>query len=143
MSINQAAAWTPNSTAAFHDIFPPTDTIAVVPERQNDADLLSSLYAFTDDGEIRKFLQKHNQLSQYLVEAHQQITRIFRENAVKVCLEYANDPEENFEGLFAVVKTDLSPERSLDLLDRLDDEWFLDHVHNEIGNLFAVTVRPL
>ncbi|MCI0692344.1 hypothetical protein L0337_10125 [candidate division KSB1 bacterium] len=142
MSINQAATWTPNSTAALHDIFPPAETVAVLPERQNDADFLSSLYAFNNDGEIRKFLQRHDQLSQHLVEAHQQIKKIFRENAVQVSLEYAHDSEENFEGLFAIVKTDLSPERALDLLDRLDDEWFLEHVSPEIGNWFAVKVRP-
>ncbi len=143
MSINQAAAWTPISTTALHEIFPPAETAAVLPERQTDADFLSSLYAFNNDGEIRRFLQKHDQLRQHLVEAHQQIKKIFRENAVQVSLEYAYDPEEDFEGLFAIVKTDLSPEQSLDLLDRLDDEWFLDRVSNEIGNFFAVTVRPL
>jgi hypothetical protein len=142
MSINQAATWTPNSTAALHDISPPAETVAVLPQRQNDADFLSSLYAFNNDSEIRKFLQRHDQLNQHLVEAHQQIKKIFRENAVQVCLEYANDPEEDFEGLFAIVKTDLSPERALDLLDRLDDEWFLEHVSPEIGNWFAVKVRP-
>jgi hypothetical protein len=143
MSINQAATLTPNSTAALHDISPPAETVAALPQRQNDADFLSSLYEFNNDSEIRKFLQRHDQLSEHLVEAHLQIKKNFRENAVQVCLEYVNDPEEDFEGLFVIVKTDLSPERSLDLLDRFDDEWFLDHVTNEIGNLFAITVRPL
>lgn len=143
MSINQAAAWAPNSVAALHDVYPSSDTAAVLPERQKDADFLSSLYAFNNDDEIRKFLQKHNELSSYLVEAHRQIKKIFQENALQVCLEYAHDHEEDFDGLFAIVKTDVSPERSLDLLDRLDDEWFLDHVSPEIGKWFAVKVRPL
>lgn len=110
---------------------------------KEDIELLGSIYTFKNPAEIRKFLWTHKDLIGTLLEAHKQIKRVFGENMIEVYLEYGRDPEEDFEGLFAVIKTNLSPEESLDLLDRFDEEWFLDNVSNEIGSIFTVTVRPI
>ncbi|RLG27174.1 hypothetical protein DRN76_00245 [Methanosarcinales archaeon] len=56
-------------------------------------------------------------------------------------LELNRDYEEDFEGLFIVIKTNLSPEDSLNLLDRFDEEWWLD-VNDDIGNILEIMVRP-
>ncbi|GFP27741.1 hypothetical protein HKBW3S43_00562 [Candidatus Hakubella thermalkaliphila] len=61
---------------------------------------------------------------------------------VNIHLELHRDPDEDFEELFVVIETNLSPELSLDLLDRFDEEWFLDIADKTEGKL-NVTVRPL
>lgn len=103
---------------------------------------LENLYIFENSNEIKNFLLTNDYLIEILFEAHKQIKRIFGEHIVEVCLEHDKDPEEDFEGLYAIVKTNLSPELSLNLLDRFDDEWFLN-IDDEIRIIFTVMVRPL
>lgn len=110
---------------------------------QKDIELLEGMYTFKNPVEVKKFLWTHKYLIEILFEANRQIKRVFQENIVEVCLECDRDPEEDFEGLFVIVKTNLSPEESLDLLDRFDEEWFLDNVSGEISSIFNVTVRPV
>ncbi len=107
-----------------------------------EIELLEVFYPFANPNEVRDFLWANKYLIKVLFEAHKQIKRVFGGNIVEVCLEWDRDPEEDFEGLFVIVKTSLSPEESLDLLDRFDEEWFLDNVSGEIGSMFTVTVRP-
>ncbi len=104
---------------------------------------LENFYTFSNQKEIKFFLSANYKLMEILLEAYKHIKRIFGEKVVEVTLEYDRDPEEDFEGLFVIVSTNLSPEESLDLLDRFDEEWFLDNVSNEIGSIFSVTVRPV
>jgi len=52
------------------------------------------------------------------------------------------DPEEDFTGLSIVVKTPLKSELSLALLDKFDDEWWLD-LEAEIRNTVTVIVRSV
>lgn len=107
-----------------------------------DIELLENLYTFSNSIDVKRFLLKNKCLINILFEAYKQIKRIFNQNIVEICLEYDRDPEEDFEGLFVIIKTNLSPEESLNLLERFDEEWFLDNVSEEIGSIFTVTVRP-
>ncbi len=107
-----------------------------------DIELLENLYTFSNSIDVKRFMLKNECLINILFEAYKQIKRIFNQNIVEICLEYNRDPEEDFEGLFVIVKTNLSPEESLNLLERFDEEWFLDNVSEEIGSIFTVTVRP-
>ncbi len=108
----------------------------------NDIQLLEDLYTFHDPIEIKRFLFRQDRLTGALFEIQAQIKRIFRNSVVELSLEYDRDPEENFEGLSAILKTNLSPELSLDLLDKFDEEWWLD-VDDEIRTILTVMVRPL
>ena len=103
---------------------------------------LENLYIFENYKEIKNFLVTNDFLIEILFEAHKQIKRVFGEHIVEICLEHDRDPEEDFEGLSAIVKTNLSPELSLDLLDKFDEEWFLS-IDDEIRIIFTVMVRPL
>lgn len=103
---------------------------------------LENLYIFDNPKEIENILLTNDYLIEILFEAHKQIKRVFGENIVEVRLEYDRDPEEDFEGLFAIVKTNLSPELSLDLLGKFDEEWWLD-IDDEIRMLLTVMVRPV
>ena len=111
---------------------------------QKDIELLEGIYTFKNPPEIRIFLWTHIEgLIETLFSTYNQIKRVFGENMIGLYLEYDRDHEEKFEGLFAVIETNLSPEESLNLLDKFDEEWFLDNVSNEVGSIFNVMVRPL
>ncbi len=105
--------------------------------------LLKQIYNFTNPAEAERFLLAHDELIPYLLESDKHLKRVFGENIVDVCLECVSDPEEDYEGLFVTVKTNLSPEESLDLLDKFDDEWFLDYVPSEAISILTVDVRPV
>jgi len=85
---------------------------------------LQRCYYFTNLEEIEKFLLKHDYLINYLLQIRDQIKRIFGENS-EVGLEYNKDSEEDFEGLFVRIKTNLLPDLSLELLRKFD-QWWLD-----------------
>ncbi len=124
-------------------------TLALAPmpligrEEKDHFAALYQLYKIDAASLVISFIREHPYLIEILFEAHRQIKRVFQEHVVEVCLEYDRDPEEDFEGLFVIVNTNLSPEQSLDLLDKFDEEWFLDNVSGEIGSIFTVTVRPV
>ena len=105
-------------------------------------ELLEHFYCFDNPDEIKRFLLIHDYLIDCLFKTYGKIKKIFGENAVELCLELNRDPEEDFEGLFIIIKTNLSPEKSLDLLDEFDEEYWLD-ISDEIGNILEVMVRPL
>lgn len=119
-----------------------------IPEALKEKDLLIpdnacslyQLYRFVNSElEIINFIIEHN-LWGFLFEAPWEIRRVFGDNII-LELGLHHDPEEDFEGLFIVVKTNLSPEDSLDLLDRLNEEWWLD-VDDDISNILEIMVRP-
>lgn len=112
-------------------------------DRMGDFNLLHSFFTLKNPLELEKFLSVYSELVGYLLEAHRQIKRVFGKNALEICLEYDNDPDEDFEAVFVTVKTDLSPEASLDLLDRFDEDWFLDNITAEISSKLTVNVRPI
>lgn len=101
---------------------------------------LEKFYIFKNTEEIVAFIGTHVFLLDILFRIPKWIESLFG-NSVKIHLELHKDPEENFEGLFIIIKTNLSPEESLNLLDRLDEEWWLD-VDNDISNILEIMVRP-
>jgi len=130
-------------------ILPPIDfsrnykkETSVFLKKLNDINLLESLYIFKNPEEIKKFLLVYDYLIDYLFEAYHQIRGIFEENLIEICLEYDRDSEEDFEGLFVTIKTNLSPEPSLNLLEKLDEEWWLK-VDFKIRSVITIMVRPV
>ncbi|RZB28784.1 MAG: hypothetical protein AEth_01786 [Candidatus Argoarchaeum ethanivorans] len=104
---------------------------------------LSQFYAFSDENsktEVIQFINNHPWCLGILFEAPRHIFSIFGKN-VFLYLELNRDYEEDFEGLFIIIKTNSSPEESLNLLDRFDEEWWLD-VDDDIGNILEIMVRP-
>jgi hypothetical protein len=123
-------------------------TTLTMPEALKEKELLiadnaSSLYQsyrfINPELEIINFIIEHNLLA-FLLEARWEIRRVFG-NDIVLEIELDPDPEEDFEGLFIIIRTSLSPEDSLDLLDRLDEEWWLD-VDDNISNILEIMVRP-
>lgn len=105
-------------------------------------DEIESIYEFSKSQrkEIKGFLKNNECLYHIMKETRKKIFSVFGEK-VRLCLELHRDPEEDFEGLSIIVKTNLPSEQSIDLLDKFDEEWWLD-VDNEIRRILTVMVRP-
>ncbi|MCR4433927.1 MAG: hypothetical protein NUV70_07755 [Caldiserica bacterium] len=103
-------------------------------------EVLRGIYIFKNPEEVTGFLLSNKNLIKYLLEAPERIYRIF--GSVHLYLELYQDPEEAFECLFIIVKTDLPPEEAINNLDRFDEEYWLN-LGDEINNKLEVTVRPL
>lgn len=101
---------------------------------------LEKFYILENTEEIVEFIGTHTFLVNILFEVPRRIKNIFGES-IEMHLELHKDPEEDFEGLFIIVKTNLPPKASLDLLDKFDEKWWLN-VDNNIRNLLEVMVRP-
>ena len=108
----------------------------------NDIDLMENLYSFNNSIRERQFLLKHNFIINTIFEAYNEIKRVFRQHIIDICLETNKDPEEDFECIFIIVKTNLSPKVSLDYLDIFDEEFWLD-IDDNISNILEVMVRSL
>jgi len=101
---------------------------------------LFQLYSFINpEQEIISFILEHELLA-VLLEASWEIRRVFG-NDIVLDLELHHDSEEDFEGLFIIIKTNLSSEDSLNLLHKLDEEWWL-HADDDISNILEIMVRP-
>jgi hypothetical protein len=89
---------------------------------------------------IAHFLMEHRFLVPVILEAMLRIRRIFGDEAV-IFLALIVDPEdEDFEELLISIVTDRPTEKALDLLDRFDEEWFME-VLPQTKNLLNVTVE--
>ncbi len=105
-------------------------------------ELLEDKYIIENKTEIVTFLNKQPGLFESLVETYEQIRRIFDKNIVEVCLSISKDPEEDFTGLSLIIKTSLKSGESLNLLDKFDEEWWLD-IESNIRNTVMVMVRTV
>ena len=116
--------------------------IPVVFEQENDLVRLNQNYYFENPEEIEAFLCKNNFLIEKLLEIKINILKYFISNIVDVSLKYTTDPEDNFESLSVIIKTDVSPRLSLDTLNKFDYGWWLDEDY-KFRELLSIVVRPL
>jgi hypothetical protein len=97
------------------------------PDLGDDAlDRLAARYAFRRPEEVVAYLGQYPQLVPILFEAAEVIPRYFGADAPLV-LEVFTDPEGEADDreLFAIVRTALGSEESLERLYRLQDDWWL------------------
>jgi hypothetical protein len=103
-----------------------------------EIEALAGIYKFDNPEKIDTFLYKAGKpVIEILKDAPNQIARVF--GNVHLHLNAINDPEEDFEALFIKIKTALPAGRALDLLDELDNAWWLD-VDKDIRKILAVDV---
>lgn len=100
-----------------------------------ETESLRPLYSFRRSDEVAAFLKDHPFLVTLLLEARVQITKYFGSEA-DVALEVITDPGSvSDRQLFALVRTNLSPDEALIELERLDQEWWLAAMDNAQGHL--------
>jgi hypothetical protein len=101
---------------------------------------LEGLFKFENAAEVRRFLYGHDRIARTLFGVCEQVRRFFGTSVSGMTLKYDHDPDEDFEGLFVSIRTNLPPGESLDLLDKFDEEWFLDNVDSDVGSQLDVMV---
>lgn len=111
-------------------------------ESESYIDSLESIYIFENPVEVKKFLWTYNSIIDTLFEAYKQIKIIFGENMAEIYLELNRDPEEDVEELFIIVKTNLSPDQSLALLNKLDETWWL-YIDYEIRKILEIDIENI
>lgn len=105
-------------------------------------ELLEDKYVLGNKAEIATFLDEHLKFIGVLVETYEQIRKIFNESIVEIYLSLNKDTEEDYTGLSVVIKTTLKSGDSLALLDKFDDEYWLD-LGSDIRNIVTVIVRSV
>jgi len=110
-------------------------------ELLNDIEQLEKLYVFVNPSDIRRFLWRNKFLIEILFEAPKKIIEIFG-NDIILCLELHHDPEEEWNELFIVIKTNYSPEEAIELENKLFEEWFIK-ISEKVKGRLNFTEEPL
>ena len=119
------------------------DSIKQFEKKRSDIELtIKKLTSFPytiigDKEKLQSFIIK-NQLKNVLWEAVSHIRRIFGTDA-QLYLELSDDPEGDFRELFIVIRANHKIDKALQLLARLDQEWFFSII-NKVGNSLNITV---
>jgi len=106
-------------------------------------DLISYLekeYIFENPEEIKRFLVNNEDLIEILFSATDHIREIF--GNVPVYLELHHDPEEDWDELFIVIKTNYPAEKAVELESKLFENWFVKVLDKVKGRL-NFTEEPL
>ena len=106
-----------------------------------DIDLLKKVYFFQQTKEIETYLWNNRFLLDILFEAYEQIINVFGKG-ITLHLDMHRDYEEDFEELFVVIKSAFTVSVARELMDKLDETWFLDTLGKTQGKL-CITEEPL
>lgn len=95
-------------------------------DASSDADLeLGDRYVYRDRERVRAYLIEHPELIGILREADPEIARRFGEQTT-VVMDIIDDPDiVDEQMLFGFIRTSLAPQDAVDLLHRLDREWWI------------------
>jgi hypothetical protein len=106
--------------SSFNNYFiQPIEENSILMEKQTYFEILSEIFYLKNRDEIVRYLSYHEKLIYPLFYAYTYIKEVFVLES-KPILEVVGDQEENFEGIFIIIKTNLAPEKSLDLLEKFD-----------------------
>jgi tetratricopeptide (TPR) repeat protein len=101
----------------------------------NGTEALRSLYNLEEPDLIAEFVQQNSFLVELLAEAPRRINSVFGEET-KLVLRLSQDPEDvDSRKLFINILTTLSAQEAFPLLERLDEEWWLDISDRADGKL--------
>jgi hypothetical protein len=109
-------------------------------KRQENINRLKDIYYVENDKKIEMFLLANDYLIEILFEAPEKILKIFGE--VRISLELHKDPEEGWDELFIIIKSNYEPEEAVRRKEQLTEEWFIDRMDDTKGKL-NFTEEPL
>ena len=114
---------------------------SIIIKSLKDIEQLEELYIFENPPDVRRFLWKYKFLIEILFEAQKKIIEIFG-NDITLYLELHHDPEEEWNELFIVIKTNYSPEEAIELENKLFEEWFIK-ISEKVKGRLNFTEEPL
>ena len=94
---------------------------------QDTVSSLAGTFAFRDEQAVSRYLDKHRFLIPLLWEVDAKIRQYFDVHSpviLEVVKDFESGSDEDDE-LFAMVPTTLPPESAIELLWRLDEDWWL------------------
>lgn len=101
---------------------------------------LQEIYSFKDrePGEVLQFIEKYPFLIPLLLEAPDKVREFFPDAglALKVNIDPESYSEESND-LLLLIKSDIDPEESVDILEELDDAWWIKVEHLSQGKMFT------
>lgn len=100
---------------------------------------LDFFYNFEDYENVYKFLLDNKDLITVLESSIEEIRNIFGNS--QVFLEIDNDPEEEFEELFIVIKSNFDANKVIELKEKFFYNWFVKII-DKVGNRLNFTVEP-
>lgn len=107
--------------------------------QQQYLDRVLAYYVIDDRREVYAFLEDAQPLVEILEEAPLKIEQIFGD-AISISLDLLEDQEEEVRRLYLKILTEEDPDSAIDLLDRLDSDWWL-RLSPEIRKQILVDVR--
>lgn len=101
---------------------------------------LQDIYVFKNPTEIIRFLLSNPDLIDILISAPEHILSVF--GTAPIYLELHHDYEADWDELFIVIKTNLPPEKAVELEDELFEGWF-DKILNKVNTRLNFIEEPL
>lgn len=103
-------------------------------KHQIEIQWLERLYVFRNRAEVIWFLEKYPFLVSLLLEAYDKIGKYFPHSPL--FLEVFTDSEAvNESQLVIFIATNLTPDKAVERLDQLDEDWWLDALEQSQGKL--------
>lgn len=112
----------------------PRESLSTFYSLEKNMRLLQGFYLLREPDILVNFLREHSYLVEILLEGFFKIGDVFGPTP-SLELELHIDPEENYEEVFALIRTYQAPEEALRLLNKLDEEWFLNVIGRTKGKL--------
>jgi len=114
--------------------------ISVTQALQKSISLLHKQYIIKNIEEVNRFLSDHKHLLDTLLIIPRQIQQFFGD--IPLELQLVKDAEEDYEGLFIIIMSNMPPNESLDHLERMEEEWWLD-VDINIKKVIGIDIESL
>ncbi len=102
---------------------------------------LRELFEYRNHDKMALYLRMYPELTSFLEESRYYLTKHFGV-AAKFTLEVVRDPEAQQQQLMVYINTALPVDQALQRLEKLDDEWFLDHT-NHLGHLINFNLEVI
>jgi hypothetical protein len=99
---------------------------------------LDFLYKLENPTEIKTFISQNSYLIKIIYNAKDQIERYF--GYVTSHIKLHRDPEERWNELFIIIESPYSVEKTVEMEDKLADDWFLNVMDTTQGKLNIIAI---
>ncbi len=91
---------------------------------------LQELYQIEHADSVFSFLEDYPHLEPILTDAHEHLVKHFGNKLDSIHLSFEDDEETEEEYLLVLVRSNAAPKDALKIMDKFDDDWWLDVEEN-------------